>query len=227
MSETFEPSRRGVLRGAAVAGTLVWAAPVVQVIAPSAHAAGSIQPALSYVALLLQRGTTVWRVKYEFMTPGGDVQIEVVAGPDWTAGLCEQERSMPFYKGGAGIPKGTTLSEDLPPIEVVSSYDIYAEDGGFYAVLPVGVTMLDWIVHKGQCCVAQTSRQDDFGPCQPGTPSGAYKAQFLQYVDDGAKSGNQWLFPAAPNDELCKTLGGKSHTQACLPTSTTGTPRKT
>lgn len=225
MADT-QPTRRGVLRGAAVAGGLVWAAPVVQVIAPAAHAAGSIQPQLSYVALLLQRGTTVWRVKYQFMTPGADVEIAVVAGPDWTAGLCEQERSMPFHKGGAEMPKGTTLSSALPPADVVSHYDIYAQDGGFYIVLPSGVTMVDWIVHEGQCCAAQTSRQDDFGTCQPANPSGAYKAQFLQYVDDGARSGNQWLFPAAPNDALCKSLGGKTYTQDCLPTSVTGTPKK-
>lgn len=226
MPEMGDPTRRNVLRGAAVAGAFVWAAPVVQIVAPPAFAAGTMAPQLSYVGLLLRRATTVWRVKYEFTSLTTGPRILVEAGPDWTAGLCEQKLALPFYKGGAGTPSGTTMSAGAPTLDVVSHYEVYNQDGGFYVVLPIGVTMLDWLVHKGMCCAAQQVTQDDWGTCQPDRTSAKYKAQFLQYIDDGARSGNQWLFPAAPNDDLCKTLGTKAYTQDCLSTTVTGTPRR-
>lgn len=216
-------TRRTILRGAVTAGALAWAAPVVQVIAPPAHAAGTLKPELSYVALLLRRGTTFYRVKYGFNSQTATPVIEVVAGPTWTAGRCSQEQALPFYKNGAGLPSGGTLSSALPPLDVVSHYDVYNRDGGFFAVFPVGVVMVDWLVHKGGCCAAQSnaSGYDDNTPCQPARPNGVYKVQFLQYVNNGARSGNQWLFPAGPNNVGCTKLGTKTYTQAC---QATGSP---
>jgi hypothetical protein len=215
VDDVRETSRRSVLRGAVAAGTLAWAAPAVQVIAPAAHAAGTAQPGISYVGLLLLDTATkrFYRVKYEFQFDQvGDVTSFVIeAGPGWNAPSCEGVSST-FYKDAAGLKASDgTLQAGAPPQSVVSKYDLYAKDGGFYVVLPKGVRLFAWVAKSGQCCARQGT-YDDYQVCQPDALGAKYTVSYVPFKDaKGNHVANQWLFPAAPNDAGCTTLGKKAY----------------
>lgn len=222
-----EVGRRALLRGAAVGGTLLWAAPVVQAFSPAAEA-GTAAPSLSYVAVLLKdaRIGTAPPKYYRLKFNAGLINPTVEQGPTWTPGDCVNDsrtaNNPAFYKNGAGLPARTNLTTPVPA-DVLTHFDIYTRDGGFYIVLGAGVQMVDWLVHKGRCCAYRTPGTAVWATCQPNT-GGTYKVSFVQYVNDGARSGNQYLFPAGPNDATCSTIGNTRYVGTCV--TPVGTPHQ-
>lgn len=150
-------SRRALLRTAAVSGTLVWAAPVVQTLAPAAQAAGTPPPGLgtglSYVTVLLKSGSTFYRIKYE--ADGAKVEIGTFKTP-----VC------------GTFPATPQEAKGREPSAVVRSATFAA--GSFQLVLKTDVTLVDWVAKQGTCCISKSggTAAGYTVAATPGTPSG-------------------------------------------------------
>lgn len=138
MSEDSSPSRRNVLRAAAIGGGLVWAAPVVQAVAGPAFAAGTPIPGagLSYVAVLLRYRSVRYRIKFE--NDGGAVEVG-----SFTTPVCGTFPATAVPALGVSVPT------------VVQSHAFVG--GSLQLVFTSGVTLLDWVAKQGQCCFSKAA----------------------------------------------------------------------
>lgn len=155
MSEELEPvegvSRRNMLKKSAlVGGTMVWAAPVVQSFtAPAFGQDTAGTPVvdgqdISYIALLLNCGGSIYRVKFE--ESGGSFLLE--CGVDFETGQCPED--LPGSTA-SGCPAGLDAGD-----AVLNSDGTVTIDFG-------SCTIVDFVVKCGQSCL---------GPGEGGQPSG-------------------------------------------------------
>lgn len=138
-------SRREALRrGAIVGGAVVWASPVVQTIGMH-KAYAQTTPAvtdISFIALLLQCGTTTYRIKWETDFTGAPDEC----GNSFAIGNCN-----PSDLGSGSVsscPDGVSASVN--------------PNGSVTVTFPSSCNITDFVVKRGQCCA---------GPGQAGEPS--------------------------------------------------------
>ncbi|MGH2628928.1 MAG: hypothetical protein ACRDHY_20000 [Anaerolineales bacterium] len=147
MTDSFEPidpdlgiSRRALLRrGAIVAGTVAWAAPVVQSFtSPAAGTTGSPVPGpgnISYVAVLVRCGTACFVAKYE-----------VGVGLD---GCGDQERvNTPCCTDFSAAELGGCILSTPPDCGSL----VANGDGSVTYSAPRGCIVTSYRIHCGQCC---------------------------------------------------------------------------
>lgn len=186
----IHPSRRTLLRGAAVAGGLVWAAPVVQTLAPPAFAAGSPGSGvgLSFVAALIQVADgDRYRIKWEF-------------NDDGSVSSSEAGRTFNVPCAGEGFFRDdVTVSQTGPPGGVLVS--AAGSRQGFQLTVAPGVTLVDWVVKQETCCLRKTG--GGTASSQPGPAGSNYAVSITPGVPAG--SGNMaFTWPAAPNKAPCQ-----------------------
>lgn len=137
-------SRREALRrGAIVGGAVVWASPVLQTIGmQKAYAVTPVVTDISFIALLLECGTTVYRIKWDgdFTGPPDE------CGPNFAIGNCP----------AGDLPSGTTAD---CPTGVNASVN---PNGSVTVTFPSDCQITDFVVKRGQCCA---------GPGDAGEPS--------------------------------------------------------
>jgi hypothetical protein len=146
--------RRMLQRSAAVGVGVVWTTPLVQSVMPSAFAVGSSETGSTYseIAVLINIGGTIYRLKYEPQesSPGAIAPTE--NGKRWNLGVGKNLSTYPcdtFFRNdavvNATLPTNTQVSATLLPTGQVS-ITVYGD--GF-------VVAFAW--HNGQCCYQRTS----------------------------------------------------------------------
>jgi hypothetical protein len=192
-------SRRNLLRGATVAGGLVWAAPVVS-IGSRAYADGtpSTNPSgrgFSFVALLLTCDRVTYRIKFDF---NGTV-IKHEWGSSFQVGPCSVSPDSQLSKGSPGVNKAdpTAPSTYGGHDAVIQSYGL-SPQGDFLVTVRPGATLDDYCVHQGKCCIFKPAK----GKTDLNYP--------VSHKDNTTGTGSHktvvsttYTFPAAPNKEPC------------------------
>ena len=162
MTDELEPvsgksgiSRREALRRGAIAGgAIVWASPVVQTIGMR-KAYAQTTPAvtdISFIALLLECGSTTYRIKWETDFTGAPDEC----GNSFSIGDCPP----------GDLPAGSTSA---CPADVSASVN---PNGSVTVTFPASCNITDFVVKRGQCCAGPGAAGE------PSTPIGGGSATF-------------------------------------------------
>lgn len=189
------PSRRAVLRGAALGGAFVWTAPAVQAVGPSAFAEGLGTPppdgrGLSYVGLIFRYGPHTYRVKWDIAEDGSVAEFSF--GRTWKAGYCADSSPNPetYFRRG-----DSTISPAKPPVAALRSALATRKDG-LQVALDNAAVVLDYVVHQGQCCIRMGTPTASTLPAKDGSTYVASKTP-------GPSNTLLYTFPPAPNKAPC------------------------
>lgn len=187
-------SRRQVLCGATIGGAVIWATPVIHTgSAWATGGAGGSFPGTGFseIAVVLRKGNTYYRVKYEF---GGNSFTSSSNPAEPIDNSCG---SMLFPR----VEKYTATNKYLlPPSNIFAPDPNYTEGGSFRAVLGPGVSLVAYFVHQGSCCAFLETPKPGTAPTPPAMPT-TYEGCTIDYVVHSTVQSGATLvtFPPAYN----------------------------